>query len=40
VRIVFAALHNSTTPEQRQVASKKLRGWAEDLRVLAAEQVE
>jgi len=37
---VFAAVHNSTTPEQRQVASRKLRGWAEDLRVLAAEQVE
>jgi hypothetical protein len=37
---VFAAVHNSASPEQRLVASKKLRGWADDLRVLAAEPVE
>jgi len=32
-----ADLHNSTTLVQRQFASKKLRGWANDLRALAAE---
>jgi hypothetical protein len=31
-----AELHNSSTREQRVVAAKKLRGWQEDLRVLAA----
>ncbi len=31
-----ARLHNSTTPAQRQAARDKLRGWEEDLRVLAA----
>ena len=34
---VFAAVHNSTSVAQRQVASRRLRGWAADLRVLAAE---
>ncbi len=33
---IAADLHNSTTPEQRAHAAKKLRGWQEDLRVLAA----
>ena len=32
-----ADLHNSTTPLQRQFASKKLKGWINDLRALAAE---
>jgi hypothetical protein len=32
----IARLHNSTTPAQRQAARDKLRGWEEDLRVLAA----
>ena len=32
-----ADLHNSTTLVQRQFASKKLKGWASDLRALAAE---
>ncbi len=34
----FAAdLHNATTPAQRQQAVKKLKGWEDDLRALAAE---
>ncbi len=34
----FAAeLHNLTTPVQRSAAADKLRGWEEDLRVLAAD---
>lgn len=34
----FAAeIHNATTPAQRQHAVKKLRGWEEDLRALAAD---
>lgn len=32
-----ADLHNSTTPAQRQFASKKLKGWANDLRELATD---
>ena len=32
-----ADLHNSTTLVQRQFASKKLKGWASDLRALAAD---
>lgn len=32
----FAEIHNRTTPEQRQEAQKRLRGWAEDLRRLSA----
>lgn len=32
-----ADLHNSTSAAQRQVASKRLRGWAADLRALAAD---
>ena len=32
-----AELHNSTTGVQRRFASKKLKGWASDLRALAAE---
>lgn len=32
-----ADLHNSTSPAQRQTASRKLRGWAGDLRQLAGE---
>jgi hypothetical protein len=35
-----ADIHNSTSPEQRRIASGKLKGWAEDLRVLAAQQVD
>ncbi len=31
-----ARLHNSTTPQQRQDAADRLRGWEEDMRVLAA----
>ena len=31
-----AALHNVTTPAQRQVALQKIRGWEADLRALAA----
>jgi hypothetical protein len=34
---VAADLHNGTSEAQRQVASKKLRGWASELRMLAAE---
>lgn len=34
----FAAqLHNRTTPAQRQAAVRKLKGWEDDLRALAAE---
>lgn len=32
-----AALHNATSPAQRETASQRLRNWAGDLRVLAAE---
>lgn len=32
----YAGLHNSTTPAQREKAAQTLRGYAEDLRVLAA----
>ncbi len=32
----FAALHNTTTAAQRRHARDKLRGWEQDLRVLAA----
>ncbi len=32
-----AKLHSTTTREQRLVANQKLKGWAEDARVLAAE---
>lgn len=32
-----AALHNTTSPAQRETASRRLRNWAGDLRVLAAE---
>lgn len=32
-----ADLHNSTSPAQRQVASKKLRAWVADLRALLAD---
>ena len=35
-----ANIHNSTTPGQRKVASKKLRAWAADLRTLATETAE
>ena len=35
---LVAQLHNSTTAEQRAHARGKLLGWAEDARVLAAEQ--
>jgi hypothetical protein len=34
----IAQLHNSTTPAQRQTARGKLKGWEEDLRVLAAQK--
>lgn len=32
-----AQLHNSTSPEQRQAAVKKLKSWEEDARALAAD---
>ena len=32
-----AEIHNGTTTEQRKVAARRLRGWADDLRALAAE---
>ena len=32
-----AEVHNGTTPAQRKVASRRLRGWADDLRALAAD---
>lgn len=32
-----AALHNATSPAQRETASRRLRNWANDLRALAAE---
>ena len=32
-----ADLHNSTTPAQRQAASRKLRGWVTDLRALSGQ---
>jgi hypothetical protein len=34
----IARLHNSTTPAQRQHARGKLKGWEEDLRILAAQK--
>ncbi len=34
---VAAQVHNLTTPEQRQAAAKKLKGWEDDLRALAAD---
>ena len=34
----FAQLHNATTPAQRQTARERLRGWAADLRAMAAAQ--
>jgi len=34
---LFASVHNMASPEQRQFAAKKLRGWADDLRALAVE---
>ncbi|MEO7335390.1 MAG: DUF6279 family lipoprotein [Caldimonas sp.] len=34
---MFAALHNSTSASQRQTASKRLRGWAAELRAMAAD---
>ena len=35
----FAAdIHNATTPQQRQHAARKLRGWESDLRSIASEQ--
>ncbi len=33
---VAAALHNDTTPAQRQAAQRRLRGWEDDARALAA----
>ncbi len=35
---VFAALHNSTTPAQREVAARRLRAWQRDVRELAAQR--
>ena len=32
-----AEIHNGTTPAQRSLASKRLKGWAADLRALATE---
>jgi hypothetical protein len=32
-----ADIHNLTTPEQRKVAARRLKGWGDDLRALAAE---
>ena len=37
---IFAELHNSMSPEQRQSASRKLRAYAADLRALAAERAD
>ncbi len=34
---LFADLHNSTSTAQRQAASKRVRGWIDDLRALARE---
>jgi hypothetical protein len=34
---LFAQVHNSTTPPQRQTARAKLRAWEDDLRALAAQ---
>jgi hypothetical protein len=31
-----AAMHNATTPAQRQHARDKLKGWEEDVRLIAA----
>jgi hypothetical protein len=33
---LVAELHNSTSQTQRQHAQEKLKGWADDLRALAA----
>jgi hypothetical protein len=32
-----AAMHNATTPAQRQYARNKLKGWEDDVRLIAAE---
>jgi hypothetical protein len=37
---IFAELHNGMSPEQRQLASRKLRAYAADLRALAAERAD
>ncbi|MEO7760389.1 MAG: DUF6279 family lipoprotein [Casimicrobiaceae bacterium] len=37
---VFADLHNRTSSAQRQFAKERLRAWATDLRVLAAERID
>jgi Family of unknown function (DUF6279) len=34
---IAANVHNSTSPAQRRTASKKLRAWAADLRILASD---
>ena len=34
---IAAQIHNFTTPEQRQAAMRKLKGWEDDLRLLAAD---
>jgi hypothetical protein len=36
----IAQLHNSTTAAQRQAARSKLKGWEEDLRLLAAQKAQ
>lgn len=35
---LMAALHNATTPAQRQHAAAKLKGWEDDLRALAQQR--
>jgi hypothetical protein len=35
-----AQLHNTTTPEQRRTAARKLKDWEEDFRTLAAQAVQ
>jgi hypothetical protein len=35
---IFAALHNSMSPEQRLAASRKLQNYASDLRVLSRQR--
>ena len=37
---LFADIHNSTTPAQRQYAARRLKMWATDLRALAAERID
>ena len=37
---VYADLHNSMSPDQRQMASKRLKRWAADLRALAHERTD